>query len=390
MNKKTTRPTVEFLKRKAKLIRKTNGITYTTALDMTALDHGFKNWMHYSKETKLLQPLPKKSILKRPSSPTPSEVAIRDVIYGKVLGQRPNRSMSTKRHKKVGKILAELLEETFYHKRAHTILFQIRINLDRWLGEEYGPSAMGIAEFNSIYYGGHTEFVDDIPSVKKQAQLRALLRQAKQILLSAYHDCNSLKKLLEQFDNVLAKLDKWPKSIRVKGRPRRQIRSGTFVKIKATNELVVVFNHDTRSNIIVGYSDAGTFEAGRHEVSVSRSQPDLSKYRPLRLYLPYGVGILDDGTEVLFNRDYSPLWARSLSGLVQEVDPASDLVFTTTKHFYFDRDAPYTKNGSANRQKCLDILSEWGVNKEHHKIFDRFKEAAKSGRVGDIISIRFS
>src|SRR5690606_4089250 len=100
----------------------------------------------------------------------------------------------------------------------------------------------------------------------------------KQILLSAYHDCNSLKKLLEQFDNALAKLDKWPKSIRVKGRPRRQIRRGTFVKTKATNELVVVFNHDTQSNIIVGYSDAGKFEAGRHEVSVSRSQPDLSKY----------------------------------------------------------------------------------------------------------------
>ncbi len=390
MNKKPTWPTVEFLKRKAKLIRKTNGITYTIALDMIAVEYGFKNWMHYSKETKQVQILSKQSILKRPVIPIPAEVDYHDVFYGRVIGQHPNRKMSIKRHKKLGKILAELLEETFYHKRAHKILFQIRIDLDSWLGEEYGPFVMSNAEFNSIYYGGHTEFVDDIPSIRRQAQLRALLRQAKQVLLSSYHDCKSLEKMLKQFDNAMTKLENWPKSIRIKGLPKRRIRSGTFVKLKQSSDTIVVFNHDTGNGIIVGYNNAGSVEAGRHEVSVSRSQPNLSKYRPLRLYLPYGASTLDDGTEVLFNRDYYPLWSRSLSGIVQEADPTSDLNSTTTKYFYFDRDAPYNKNGSANLQKCLDILNEWGVADKHHKIFELFKEAAKRGNIGDIIPSPFS
>jgi hypothetical protein len=43
MNNKTKGPTAEFLKRKAKSIRKTNGITHTMALDMIALDQIFVN-----------------------------------------------------------------------------------------------------------------------------------------------------------------------------------------------------------------------------------------------------------------------------------------------------------------------------------------------------------
>lgn len=361
------------------------------ALDMVALESGFKNWKHYIEETKSGQDIsvkPKK--LNRPTIPVPDEIDIQDVIFGKVLRQRPNRSMTTKRHKKVGKILTELLEETYYHKRAHNILFQIRINLDSWLGEEYDSSVMGNAEFNSIYYDNHTVFVNSIPTVKRQAQLRTLLRQAKQILLRSYHDCDSLKKLLEQFDSALVKLGKWPKSIRVKGTTKQQINRGTFVKVKETNEVFVVFNHDTRSSIVVGYSDAGTFEAGRHEVSVLRSQPNISKYKPLRLYLPYGKCTLDDGTEILFNRDYCPLWSRSLSETqeeveINEVDLTSDINFSGAEHFFFDRDAPYTKNGQSSLKKCLGILNDWGVADKHHKIFDHFQEAVHGGRIGDII-----
>lgn len=391
MNNKPTRPTVEFLKRKAKSICKTSRLTHTMALYMVALESGSKNWMHYIKETKLAQDISLKSNkLKRPVVPVPAEIVIRDVIYGRIIGQRPNRSMSVKRHKKVGKILAELLEETFYHKRAHKILFQIRIDLDSWLGEEYGPSVMGNAEFNSIYYGSHTEFVDHIPSVRRQARLRTLLRQTKQILLSGYHDCKPLEKMLEQFDNALVKLNNWPKSIRIKGSPKRQIRRGTFVKVKETSEVIVVFNHDTYNDIIVGYNHGGHFEAGRHEVSILRSQPDLSKYKPLRLYLPYGKSILGDGTEVLFNRDYCPLWVRSPIGTVIEADLTSDLDFNKTEHYFSGHDEPYYKCGSLNLERCLEILREWKVEDRHHKIFDRFEEAVSRGDIGYIIPKGFS
>ncbi|SKB82245.1 hypothetical protein SAMN05660841_02509 [Sphingobacterium nematocida] len=57
---------------------------------------------------------------------------------------------------------------------------------------------------------------------------------------------------------------------------------------------------------------------------------------------------------------------------------------------FSDKTAPYTKNGSANLEKCLGILSEWGVANNHHKIFDQFQEAVRRGRVGDVIPSRFS
>lgn len=390
MNNKPIQPLAEFLKRKAKNIRKTSGITHSQALDNIAREQGYQDWKHYSIQSKKVL-IPKKSnVLKRPATPTPAEIDYHDVFRGRVLGQRPNRSMSAKRHKKIGKILVELLEETLYHKRAHKILLQIRINLDIWLGYEYDQSVMDDATFNKIYYGNHTEFVNDIPSIKRQAQLRTLLRIAKRILLSSYHDCKPIEKMLNQFDNAMAKLEVWPKSVRVAGSPKRQIRNGTFVKLKQANDIIVVFNHDIRNDSIVGYGHAGKAEVDRHEVSVLRSQPDLSKYTPLRLYLPYGKCKLDDGTEVLFNRDYCSLWGRSPSGTVQEADLKSDLNLNRTKYFFSDHDAPYTEQGSANLQLCLEILNDWGVIDRHHKILDRFRDAVDRGKIGDIIPRRFS
>lgn len=379
----------EFLKRKAKHIRKTSGITHSQALDIIAREQGYKDWKHYSTESKQVQ-IPKKSnVLKRPATTTPAEIDYHDVFRGTVLGQRPNRCMSAKRHKKIGRILAELLEETFYHKRALKILSQIRIDLDTWLAYEYDQSVMDDATFNSIYYCNHTELVNDIPSLKRQAKLHTLLRTAKQILLSSYHDCKPLEKMLSQFDNAMAKLKTWPKSVQAKGLPKRQIRKGTFVKLKQANDIIVVFNHNTRNDIIVGYSHAGKVEVGRHEVSVLRPQPDLSKYTPLRLYLPYGNCKLDDGTEVLFNRDYCSLWSRSPFGTVQEADLRSDLNLNRAKYFFSDHDAPYTKHGSANLQLCLEILNDWGVIDRHHKILDRFRDAVDRGKIDDIIPSRF-
>ena len=145
-----------------------------------------------------------------------------------------------------------------------------------------------------------------------------------------------------------------------------------------------------RRGIVVGYNDAGSIEAGRHEVSILRAQPSLAKYKPLRIYLPYGISKLDDGTEILFNRDYCPLWSRSMSGTVLEADPKVTLNLHTAKYLFSDRNAPYTRNGSSNLQKCLEILHEWDVTDQHHNILDRFKEAVRRQSIEHIVPDRFS
>lgn len=59
-----------------------------------------------------------------------------------------------------------------------------------------------------------------------------------------------------------------------------------------------------------------TFEA----ISPS-SRPD--DFIPLRLWLPYGWWTLQDGSEVLFSRDYIPLWKIDPSGRIERMAPSS-------------------------------------------------------------------
>jgi hypothetical protein len=58
-------------------------------------------------------------------------------------------------------------------------------------------------------------------------------------------------------------------------------------------------------------------------VSVMKVQPSISKFRPLRLWLPYCKCEfeLNDGTEVLLNRDYTPIWQRLTTGEVRHIEP---------------------------------------------------------------------
>lgn len=94
MNNTSIRPSVEFLKRKAKLIRKTNGITHTMALNMLAVEHGFRDWKHYIEDIKLKQRIRRKPRrLKRPSMLAPPQIEYHDVFNCRVIGQRPNRTI---------------------------------------------------------------------------------------------------------------------------------------------------------------------------------------------------------------------------------------------------------------------------------------------------------
>ncbi|MEN5436788.1 hypothetical protein ABE545_24430 [Sphingobacterium faecium] len=72
-----------------------------------------------------------------------------------------------------------------------------------------------------------------------------------------------------------------------------------------------------------------------------RSQPDISSFRPMRLYLPYGKWKLNDGTEILFNRDYNPIWAKSITGVVKAIEPDTDINSNIVESYFDDKTAPY-------------------------------------------------
>jgi hypothetical protein len=66
------------------------------------------------------------------------------------------------------------------------------------------------------------------------------------------------------------------------------------------------------------FFNGGPGSRGDFEVATPRSP--LPDFVPARLWLPYGFWRLEDGSEVLYARDYLPLW-RIQDGVVERVEP---------------------------------------------------------------------
>lgn len=352
----------DFLKRKARSLKKEQGVSHTEALNLVAKDHGFFDWKSFLKQGQT-EPRPAR-IERRPTAPQPAALDYYNTWTGKVIGQRPNARMSRKRHSRVGNLLQDVRAEVEYYKRAKNYLQDIIGILDTWLGYEYNESEMGNEEFNRMYYSKSMRFPDEaMPSQKVQTALKRKLREAKRIINLSYHDCKPLRKLHEKFLLAEKALEKWPKNIKT---PRTeqlkgQIKCGKFVRLDDSKRVGVVFNHDTRTQVVEGYSDAGPFHYGRHEVTLLRRQPDIAYFKPMRLYLPYGKWICADGREVLFNRDYCPIWEKSPDGIVTSIAPDTHVHYKTSEHFYDDGSvSPYSKK-SGTLEICLAVLKDWGV-----------------------------
>lgn len=76
----------------------------------------------------------------------------------------------------------------------------------------------------------------------------------------------------------------------------------------------MVFKSD--GSTVEYYDQWGPILAAHEELAICRDQSMTSDFRPLRLVLPYGKWTCEDGSEVLFNRDYCPPWKRSPDGTV--------------------------------------------------------------------------
>ena len=64
--------------------------------------------------------------------------------------------------------------------------------------------------------------------------------------------------------------------------------------------------------------DSGSGTRGDFEVITPRVP--LADFVPARLWVPYGYWLLSDGSEVIYSRDYLPLW-RIVAGRVERVEP---------------------------------------------------------------------
>ena len=91
------------------------------------------------------------------------------------------------------------------------------------------------------------------------------------------------------------------------------------------------------------------------------------KSKKLFAQLPYGKWTCADGREVLFNREYQPIWQRR-GNEVSAADPNEWVEWVEQAWFYDDAKSPFPwglrGSNMKTRRYCAQILKDWGVWEE--------------------------
>lgn len=106
------------------------------------------------------------------------------------------------------------------------------------------------------------------------------------------------------------------------------------------------------------------------------------KFTPKRLFMPYGKYICADGSEVLFNRDYNPLWGKTPDGSVIALEPDTWIDHDDSVYFYYGVDSNEIKHS-----KSMAILKEWGLKNKRPLILDLLPQAIETGNA-DILKAK--
>lgn len=106
--------------------------------------------------------------------------------------------------------------------------------------------------------------------------------------------------------------------------------------------------------------DTGMGERADFEVVTPRTP--LADFVPSRLWLPYGYWTLQDGSEVIFARDYLPMW-RVTEGTVERLDPWLWINGITTEFHFTTSAATVVWASGPARELALYHLTK-------HRIFE--------------------
>ncbi|HLE00895.1 MAG TPA: DUF5623 domain-containing protein [Bdellovibrionota bacterium] len=358
------KPSITRLKRQAKKIKKEMNVHHHEALDLAAKTAGFSNWKHALNSWEGATPVP--TIVQRKSHPVSATIPFTISPFGRK-SVRPSTKMPLQAHQKIADLLDHILAVTDRRKSVSSPIGFVRCELDEWVQREYPTEAeMPQNIFHNLYYAHRNPPQDRKTISHEEADaLKLQLESVKGILGQYYAACAPLTDLHRKLDQAITALGKWadgplktpPKSSR--SLTQRQLPRGTAIRIKLFRCDAVVIEHDLRTDTVRYFSDSSSDGVvARHEVSVPRSRL-TTKLMPMRVRLPYGKWTCPDGSEVLFNRDYEPMWAKSKMGVVTALKPNTWVENEKTTHYYESSNPPWiNKKVLAD---CTAVLEAWGV-----------------------------
>lgn len=387
MTQKTKRGNTAAIKRNATKIKKQQGITHHQALDIAVQEEGFSNFRNYIYNNSERPAKRKRSGTKDPVE-LPNPLILSYSMLGDHSGKRPNAKAPIAMHQKLGNLLKELHSATKYNKRGKTAISSIKSTLDNWIQLEYtSKEELSDEVFFTIYYGSTDFSSDPWPTEKRKKELQQLVKSVRAILKRAYHDCKPLQNLNKKLDTVVNAINKWPINNQVKGLKeiKGQIPAGTLVYLKKYHKNpAIVLSHDAINNLIRCYEDAGPTMMSREEITVAKNQSEAKTFQPMRLALPYGKWFCEDGTQVLFNRDYIPIWSRDKSGKVSQIDPNSEIIHNDEPEFFFgDGSTPWSGDQST-LVRCKNILNSWLIGRKKSLLVEALNDSIKAGNANNL------
>jgi hypothetical protein len=169
------------------------------------------------------------------------------------------------------------------------------------------------------------------------------------------------------------------RSIARRNRSDKPIPLGTLVRFKPRGSVGMVYK--SNGSTVEVYDQWGPFLAAHEEVAICRDQSPASDFRPLRLFLPYGKWTCEDGSQVLFNRDYCPLWKKEKDGTVTAVDPNTWIEHDDRNEEWFYTDGSRPVDNRKTLEACRTVLREWGVEGRRSKLLDLLPAAIQSGNM---------
>lgn len=387
MTQKTNDGDAQRIKRNAKKIKKEMGVPHHKALDLSAVEFGYSNFRNFLNNVRTPIRYSQNSVSELLPLPNPLTLPYKEFSNSNG-SKRPNAKVPLALHKKMGSILKELHASLEYNKKGLNAIRFVKGTLDDWIQMEY-PSKTELKdeEFFRIYYGDTDCPSDPWPTEKKKLDLEKLIDALKGLLKKAYHNCLPIRNLNTKLDLALKAIQNWPLNKFIKGLKQvdGHIPSGTLIYLKKHHRKpAIVLSHDTKNNLIHCYEDGGSAFVEREDVTVARKQTAAKKFQPMRLSLPYGKWFCENGKEILFNRDYLPIWMKDKAGKVHQIEPDTWVEDIVRSEFYFDDGSTPWKGDKYTFVTCKNILINWQVSHKNSLLLDALEESIKNGNAKNL------
>lgn len=118
-------------------------------------------------------------------------------------------------------------------------------------------------------------------------------------------------------------------------------------------ETVILRKMDGNSLKLINQNSI-TFYVVRQEVTFQRDI--LPFFIPQRFWMPYGKWIETDGSEVLFSRDYFPLWRIQPQKSPERIHPNERIHYEKQEWFWQEGDEPW--NSVETYELCIKLLAD--------------------------------